>query len=99
MSDKTSLHIFCLHRSIKSSSENNELLNQLILNTSLINGKYLILGDFNFPNYKLGRSVDTNVQTNNVLLKSLQQHKMPSYFNKFTALYILDLIKNLLSLT
>ena len=32
-----------------SSSENKKLLNQLILNTSLIGGKLPILGDFNFP--------------------------------------------------
>ena len=38
MSDKTSLHILCLCRSLFSSSENNKLLNQLILNTSLIGG-------------------------------------------------------------
>ena len=49
MSDKTSLHILHLHRSPNSSSENNKLLNQLILNTSLIGGKLLIPGDFNFP--------------------------------------------------
>ena len=49
MSDKTSLHILHLHGSPNSSSENNKLLNQLILNTSLIGGKLLILGDFNFP--------------------------------------------------
>ena len=49
MSDKTSLHILRLHRSPNSSSENNKLLNQLILNTSVIGGKLLILGDFNFP--------------------------------------------------
>ena len=49
MSDKTSLHILHLHRSPNSSSENNKLLTQLILNTSLIGGKLLILGDFNFP--------------------------------------------------
>ena len=49
MSDKTSLHILRLHRSPNSSSENNKLLNQLILNTSLIGGKLQILGDFNFP--------------------------------------------------
>ena len=48
MSDKTSLHILCLYRSPNSSSENNKLLNQLILNTSMIGGKLLILGDFNF---------------------------------------------------
>ena len=47
-SDKTSLHILCLYRSPNSTSE-NKLLNQLILNTSLIGGKLLILGDFNFP--------------------------------------------------
>ena len=44
MCDKTSLHILCLYRSPNSSSENNKLLNQLILNTSLIGGKLLILG-------------------------------------------------------
>ena len=49
MSDKSSLHILCLYRSPNSTSENNKLLNQLILNTSLIGGKLLILGDFNFP--------------------------------------------------
>ena len=49
MSHKTSLHILCLYRSPNSSFENNKLLNQLILNTSLIVGKLLILGDFNFP--------------------------------------------------
>ena len=49
LSDKTSLHILCLYRSLNSTSENNKLLNQLILNTSLIGGKLLILGDFNFP--------------------------------------------------
>ena len=49
MSDKTSLHILCLYRSPNSSPENNNLLNQLILNTSLIGEKLLILGDFNFP--------------------------------------------------
>ena len=49
MSDKTSLHILRLFRSPNSSSENNKLLNQLILNTSLIGGKLLKLGDFNFP--------------------------------------------------
>ena len=49
MSDKTSLHILCLYRLPNSLSENNKLLNQLILNTSLIGGKLLILGDFNFP--------------------------------------------------
>ena len=49
LSDKTFLHILCLYRSRNSTSENNKLLNQLILNTSLIGGKLLILGDFNFP--------------------------------------------------
>ena len=49
LSDKTSLHILCLYGSLNSTSENNKLLNQLILNTSLIGGKLLILGDFNFP--------------------------------------------------
>ena len=49
MSDKTSLHILCQYRSPNSSSENKKLLNQMILNTSLIGGKLLILGDFNFP--------------------------------------------------
>ena len=49
LSDKTSLHILCLYRSPNSTSENNKLLNQLILNTSLIGGKLLIPGDFNFP--------------------------------------------------
>ena len=49
MSGKTSLHVLCLYRSPNNSSENNKLLNQLILNTSLIDGKLLILGDFNFP--------------------------------------------------
>ena len=49
MSDKSSLHILCLYRSPNSTSENNKLLNQLILNTCLIGGKLLILGDFNFP--------------------------------------------------
>ena len=49
MSDKTSLHILCLYRSPNNLSENNKLLNQFILNTSLIGGKLLILGDFNFP--------------------------------------------------
>ena len=49
LSEKTSLHILCLYRSPNSTSENNKLLNQLILNTSLIGGKLLILGDFNFP--------------------------------------------------
>ena len=39
----------CLYRSPNSTSKNNKLLNQLILNTSLIGGKLLILGDFNFP--------------------------------------------------
>ena len=53
MSDKTSLHILCLYRLTNSSSENNKLLNQLILNTSLIGGKLLILGDFNFPTTNL----------------------------------------------
>ena len=53
MSDRTSLHILCLYRSLSSSSENNKLLNQLILNTSLIGGKLLILGDFNFPTRNL----------------------------------------------
>ena len=43
LSDKTSLHILCLYRSRNSTSENNKLLNQLILNTSLIGGKLLIL--------------------------------------------------------
>ena len=38
-----------LQKSRRSSFENNKLLNQLILNTSLIDGKLLILGDFNFP--------------------------------------------------
>ena len=49
LSDKTSLHILCLYRSPNSTFENNELLNQLILNTSLIGRKLLILGDFNLP--------------------------------------------------
>ena len=49
MSGKTSLHVLCLYRSPNSSSENNKLLNQLIPNTSLIDGKLLILGNFNFP--------------------------------------------------
>ena len=49
MSNSISLHILCLYESPNSSSENNKLLNQLILNTSLIGGKLLILGDFNFP--------------------------------------------------
>ena len=49
MSDKTSLHILCLYSSPNSSSENNKVLGKLILNTSLIGGKLLILGDFNFP--------------------------------------------------
>ena len=49
MSDKTSLHILCVYRSPNSISENNKLLNQLILNTSLIGRKLLILWDFNFP--------------------------------------------------
>ena len=48
-SDKTSLYILCLYRSLNSTSEDNKLVNQLILNTSLIGGKLLILGDFNFP--------------------------------------------------
>ena len=49
MSDKTSLHILCLYSSPNSSSENNKVLGKLILNTSLIGGKLLILGDFNVP--------------------------------------------------
>ena len=49
LSEKISLHILCLYRSPNSTSENNNLLNQFILNTSLIGGKLLILGDFNFP--------------------------------------------------
>ena len=49
LSDKTSLYILCLYRSLYSTSEDNKLVNQLILNTSLIGGKLLILGDFNFP--------------------------------------------------
>ena len=48
-SDKTSLYILCLYSSLNSTSEDNKLVNQLILNTSLIGGKLLILGDFNFP--------------------------------------------------
>ena len=49
MSDKTFLHMLCLYRSPSSSSENNKLLSQLILNISLIWGKLLVLGDFNYP--------------------------------------------------
>ena len=49
MSDKTSLYILSFYWSLNSSSEDNKLLNQLILNTPLIGGKLLILGDFNFP--------------------------------------------------
>ena len=49
LSDKTSLYILCLYRSLYSTSEDNKLVNQLILNTSLIGGKLLILGYFNFP--------------------------------------------------
>ena len=49
MSDKTFLHMLCLYRSPSSSSKNNKLLSQLILNISLIWGKLLVLGDFNYP--------------------------------------------------
>ena len=47
MSGKTSLYILCLYRSPNNSSENNKLLNQLILITSLIGGK-LLIWDFYF---------------------------------------------------
>ena len=46
---KTSLHILCLYWSPNSSSEDTKLLSYLILNTSLIGRKLLILGDFNLP--------------------------------------------------
>ena len=46
MSAKTPLHILCLYRSPNSSPENNKLLNQLILNTSLIGGKFTDTGGF-----------------------------------------------------
>ena len=49
LSEKTSLYTLCLYRSLNNISENNKLLNQLILNTSLVGGKLLTLGDFNFP--------------------------------------------------
>ena len=47
MSGKTSLYILSLYRSPNNSSENNKLLNQLILITSLIGGK-LLIWDFYF---------------------------------------------------
>ena len=49
LSDKTSLHILCSCKLRNITSENNKLLNQSILNTFLIGGQLLILGDFNFP--------------------------------------------------
>ena len=93
LSDKTSLHILRLYGSLNSTSENNKLLNQLILNTSLIGGKLLILGDFNFP------TINCDIYLIIVLLNSFQQHSMPSYSNMCRALHILNLIKNQLSLT
>ena len=49
MRDKTSLLILCLYSSQNSSSENKKLLNNLILNASLIGQKLLIPGDSNSP--------------------------------------------------
>ena len=49
MSNKTFLHMLCLYRSPSSSSENNKLLSELILNISLIWGKLLVPRDFNYP--------------------------------------------------
>ena len=91
MKDKTSSYILSLHTSPNSSSEDNKLISQLILNTSLIGEKLLIMEGF-FSIYKLGKSVYNYPVI--VFLYLLQQDKMPSYFNAFRALHILDLIKN-----
>ena len=93
LSDKTSLHILRLYRSPNSTSENNKLLNQLTLNTSLIGGKLLILGDFNAPtiNWDI---LSTPHLSNNCASEFLAATQDASYSNTFRALHILDLIKN-----
>ena len=60
MKDKTSSYILSLHTSPNSSSEDNKLISQLILNTSLIGEKLLIMEGF-FSIYKLGKSVYTTI--------------------------------------
>ena len=70
MNDKTSLPVLSLYRSPNSSSENNILLNQLILSTFLIGGKLLILGDFNFP----------TINWNNLSTPHLSSHCVSEFF-------------------
>ena len=91
MVDKTSLYILCLYRSPSNSSENNKLLNQLILNTSLIGRKLQILGDLNWDNLP---TPHLSSHFASVLLAATQDIFLLQYVQSPTHTGMLDLIKS-----
>ena len=91
MVDKTSLYILCLYRSPSNSSENNKLLNQLILNTSLIGRKLQTLGDLNWDNLP---TPHLSSHFASVLLAATQDIFLLQYVQSPTHTGILDLIKS-----
>ena len=98
MSNKTFLHMLCLYRSPSSSSENNKLLSELILNISLIWGKLLVPGDFNYPTINWDNLSTPNL-SNFCTFKFLAATQDAYYSSMFRTIHILDLIKNQLWLT
>ena len=86
MSNKTSLHILFLYRSPNSSFENNKLLNQLILTTSLIGRK--LLGDFNVQTINCDNLSTTHLSKHCVseFLAAAQDAFLFQYVQRFTHL-------------
>ena len=91
LSDKTFLHILCLYRSPNSQFENNKLLNQLILNTSLIGRKLQTLGDLNWDNLP---TPHLSSHFASVLLAATQDIFLLQYVQSPTHTGMLDLIKS-----